>query len=546
MKSSIPQRRLIPRWRPVSQTLETNEIESLLNEPKKKLAFDHDRFIDAISAWRTNPTVGHLGDVISFAPDEELRPTIAAIVDEAMKLGHAVSDTQKSIFLEVREEVLDPDGTNPGGRLANQSRVAKLRQELLIAPDNVLALLDMAQLQLAAGKQADAKRYLLTALNLAPNGRITLRTAARFFVHQGEPDRAHTLIARHPATKEDPWLMASEIALSQVAERGSVLLGSARRLLRTSKRSSRQLAELAGAVANREILEGSFKEARALLRLALEQPTDNVVAQAMIDGRLMGLNLDEPAITRAVSKSSEAQLLQSWMKSDERASESHALRWHQEEPFSSRPLQFLTSLFSLQGEYAKALEWVERGLIADPFDSGLITNLSFTQAAVGKEAAAEATMKRARAIDNVRHEPFFKATEGLIALRRGQFELARSLYREAEEIFTKTDRESLAALCVAYYAKFAAEIGASDADALRKEAEDKVKKSPTIDGRIMLSRLAKQAVKIPIEEEEQRRLSQWVFDPTSNTLTQTLGVTAKGAPAIVVRPSKPTLLRTKG
>ncbi|WP_157039716.1 tetratricopeptide repeat protein [Aquincola tertiaricarbonis] len=543
MKSSLPQRRLIPRWRPVAQTLETSEIESILDEPTRKLAFDRDLFEDTIDAWRTNPTAGHLGDVISFAPDEELRPAVAAVVDEAVRQGHAVSDTQKSIFSEVREQLLDPDDTHPRGQLDVQSRVSKLRKELLVAPDNVLALLDMAQLQLATGKLKAAKRHLFTALNLAPNGRIVLRTAARFFVHQGEPDRAHALITRHPATKEDPWLMASEIALAQVAERNSALLNPARRMLRTSKRPLRQLAELAGAVANREMLEGSFKEARSLLRLALEQPTDNVVAQAMIDGRLIGLKLDEPAILHAVTQSSEAQLLQSWMTGDEASSEAHALRWHAEEPFSSRPLQFLTTLYSLQGDYTKALEWVERGLVADPFDPGLISNLSFTQAAVGSELAAEATMKRARSIGNLELEPFFKATEGLIALHRAQFDLARTLYREAEDIFTKTGRESLAALCVAHYAKFASEIGAPGADALRQEAQDKVNKAPTIDGRIMLSRLANQPVQIPVEEEEQRRLSQWVFDPTSNTLTKKLGVTAKGAPAIVVQPSKPPASR---
>lgn len=538
MRSSLPKRRLIPRWRPVAKTLETSEIDSILDEPTKKLAFDHDLFKDTVDAWRTNPTAGHLGDVISFTPDEELRPTIAAIVDEAVRQGHAVSDTQKSIFSEVREQVSDPDDTHLSGQLAVQSRVSRLRKELLVAPDNVLALLDMAQLHLAAGKLKAAKRHLFTALNLAPNGRIVLRTAARFFVHQGEPDRAHSLIARHPATREDPWLMASEIALAQVAERNSALLNPARRLLRTSKRPWRQLAELAGAVANREILDGSFKEARSLLRLALEQPTDNVVAQAMIDGRLIGLKMDEPAILLAVAQSSEAQLLQSWMTGDEAASESHALRWHQEEPFSSRPLQFLTTLYSLQGDYTRALEWVERGLIADPLDPGLVSNLSFTQAAVGKELAAEATMKRARSLGNLELEPFFKATEGLIALRRGQFDVARTLYREAEDIFTKTGRESIAALCVAHYAKFASISGAPDADALRQEAQEKVSKAPTIDGRIMLSRLANRPVEIPVEEEEQRRLSQWVFDPTSNTLTKRLGVTAKGAPSIVVQPFK--------
>lgn len=260
MKSSIPTRRLIPRWRPISRTLETSEVESNGGIPREKLAFDHDLFKDAVDAWRSNPTIGHLGDVISFATDEELRPTVIAIVEDAAKHGHAITDAQKSIFSEIREQIIDPGDTHPGGQLAVQSRVAKLRQELLVAPDNVLALLDMAQLQLAAGKQLAAQRHLLTALNLAPNGRIVLRTAARFFVHQGEFDRAHALIARHPATKEDPWLMASEIALSQVADRSSVQLTSARRILRTSKRSSRQLAELAGAVANREMLDGSVKE----------------------------------------------------------------------------------------------------------------------------------------------------------------------------------------------------------------------------------------------------------------------------------------------
>lgn len=540
MKSSLPRRRLIPRWRPVTKTLETSEIESTLNAPTTKLAFDHDLFKDTINAWKTNPTAGHLGDVISFSPDEELRPAIATIVDEAVRQGLAVSDAQKSIFAEVREEVMDPDDTHSIGQLAVQSRVSKLRRELLVAPDNVLALLDMAQLQLANGKLQAAKRYLFTALNLAPNGRIVLRTAARFFVHQGEPDRAHSLITHHPATKEDPWLMASEIALAQVAERNSMLLNQARRMLRTSKRPSRQLAELAGAVANREILEGSFKEARSLLRLALEQPTDNVVAQAMIDGRLIGLKMDEPAILRAVSQSSEAQLLQSWMTGDETASESHALRWHAEEPFSSRPLQFLTTLYSLQGDYARALEWVERGLIADPLDPGLATNLCFTQAAVGDEQAAQATMKRARSLGDLGLEPFLMATEGLIALRRSQFDLARTLYREAENTLAKTGRDSIAALCVAHYAKFASEFGAPEANALLLEAQEKVNKAPTIDGRIMLSRLAKRDVQIPIEVEEQRRLSQWVFDPSKNTLTKKLGVTAKGAPAIIVQPPKST------
>jgi tetratricopeptide (TPR) repeat protein len=286
-------------------------------------------------------------------------------------------------------------------------------------------------------------------------------------------------------------------------------------------------------------MEGSLKEARGFLRLALEHPTDNVVAQAMIDGRQMGLNLEEPAIAQAVTRSSEARLLQAWMSADETSSEENALRWHAEEPFSSRPLQFLTSLYALQGKFEKTLEWVQKGLIADPLDPGLATNLSFAQAASGDEANAEASIRRARSLNQGELEPFLVATEGLIALRRGQFDLARTLYRGAEQTFLKNGRESTAALCLAHYAKFAAEYQAPDAEALKKEAEQKVHKSPTIDGLIILGKLDQAPVSIPVAEEEQRRLSQWVFDPIRNTLTHQRGVTAKGAPAIVIKPPAP-------
>ena len=70
MKSALPRRRLIPRWRPISETLQTSEIESTAKQPSEHLAFDHGLFEDSVSAWRANPTVGHLGDVIAFSGNE--------------------------------------------------------------------------------------------------------------------------------------------------------------------------------------------------------------------------------------------------------------------------------------------------------------------------------------------------------------------------------------------------------------------------------------------------------------------------------------------
>lgn len=506
-------------------------MASTLNQPSFPLRFDRARFDEAVSAWRGDPTTGHLGDIISFSGDTHFRPQIATIVKEAQAKGFAVSPAQEELFRDVVDDFNLTDESTVEGRLVFQSRVAQLRRELLVAPENLLALLDLAQLQLAAGKVGAAQRLLITALGLAPNGRIVLRTAARFYVHLGEPDRAHQIIKRHPGTKKDPWLIASEIALADAAGVSSTMASTGRRLIKEARTQPRHLAEVAGALANAEMVAGNFKEARQLLRKALLNPTDNIVAQAVIDGFAMGIQLDEPTAAFAVKQSAEAQLLQAWGDRDEVSAEHHALRWHAEEPFSSRPVQFLTALYSLQSEYDKALGWIRRGLIADPADEGLTATLAFALAALGNTDQAEIAIKR---VKDVRLAPYLRATEGLIALKRGDFGRAENMYREAEQIFEQASRPDLAALAIAHYAKFALESDSPDSARIRAEAEAKFHKASSVDGYLILSRLLPNAPALPVEEEPKRRLTQWVFDAEANTLTERTGVTSKGVPAIVV------------
>jgi len=402
----------------------------------------------------------------------------------------------------------------------------------------VLALLDLAQLQLAAGKPKAALKYLNTALSLAPNGRIVLRTAARFFVHVGQNDRAHDLIRRHPAAKLDPWLIASEISLADVAHRESTLLRAGQKLLQRQTIAPESATELAGALANEALSAGHLKQARDYLRQAMVRPTDNVIAQSVMDAGKMGIQLDDSMFASMRARSAEAQMLRAWGRIDDVASEAHALQWHAEEPFSSRPLQFLTSLQSIQGEYAKASMWVTRGLIADPKDEGLLRNQAFNLAAQGLLEKAELAIKRVRPLLPQPDDPYLTATQGLIEYRRGNHAAAAGLYRDAENAFVKSNQPDLAATCALYHARYAAESGAPDADQLLLEAKAKVERHPTIDAMLMLSKLDPETSSRPNEDNDQRRVIQWVFDAADNTLTRRTRVTNKRAPLLEFEPTR--------
>src|SRR5690606_21639596 len=117
-------------------------------------------------------------------------------------------------------------------------------------------------LQLAVGNAKRADRAIVTALSLSPNSRVTLRTVARYYVHVGEPDRAHALIARHERTAGDPWLMASEIALAQASGEQRRFAVKGRRFSKSNAAPVRHLSELRGALGGLELASGAVRHAR--------------------------------------------------------------------------------------------------------------------------------------------------------------------------------------------------------------------------------------------------------------------------------------------
>ena len=568
MKALLPKRRLIPKWRQVRQTLATQEVPgTLIAGSRRSLRADAsapvqpapsdvrppriEEFEQAVHLWREHHEPGILGDIISFWIHAELQQSIVDIGSEAVRRGAVVTPAQHFILSHLaqsngaNEELIlqEPEGSFAHHFQPLARPIRDLRGLLRTNPSNPLALLDFAQLQAAIGANAVAERALKTALGLVPNSRLVLRTLARFYVHADDPDRALTLLRRHGRTPSDPWLIASEIALADLANVPSAFLSKGRRMLvDAGKAPPAALTELAGSVAMEELAAGNLKKARELQRVALLNPTDNVAAQAVDQELQFGISLNAPNVAQAIGSSPEAQLLRSWYSQDPELVEESALRWHNQEPFSSRPIQILSTMFAYRGEVKRATNWLTVGLRSDPGDRGLLINLAYVQARQGLVDQARLTILKARRLHHGVVDPYLVATEGLIAYQGGKFDEGDQLYGRAIELFNAPDnrRFNFSTYCVLNQAIVAIELGHPRANEILKRASHEVRERPNPDA-VMLLKVASipGAENLPAEpaqakQNNQRLTSQWVFDSATNTLTERKGLTAPGAKPILL------------
>ena len=202
MKANLPPRRLIPRWRRTKSVLNMPEATFSGSDKKKSLALDPARLDHAITDWKLSPTTGLLGDILSFSIDSSLRAKVADLVRNDPRTRRVATATQAGFMDQLIDEGDAPRATehmeDMQGSLGicNQAvrhEAATLKRILAANPANPLALLDLAQFQLASGQMVNGKinraeRSIRAALYLSPNNRIVLRTLARLYVHQLEFD----------------------------------------------------------------------------------------------------------------------------------------------------------------------------------------------------------------------------------------------------------------------------------------------------------------------------------------------------------------------
>lgn len=450
-------RKIIPRWRDFLTTAALGLLSptSAVAEGQKLPRASE---IEAGEAWRRKPTlwraldfigaafvIGDTGDtdVQAAAKYLESRPGDCPLAARQLVAQILYPEQQGAAIAE--PVVLGPESLH--------REIHTKRRRLNSEPRNAMLWTDLARLYTSVGLKDKARSAITNAFNLSSDNRFVVRSAARFFVHIGEHNAALSILRKTNLGEHDPWIVAAEIGVSSFASADSKFIKLGRRMPENKTFSEFTKRELASALATFDLGEGNSKGAKKLFKQSLVVPTENSLAQAEWASAQVG-----DAILHAkpqdVPRNYEAKTLHAYRLSNWDIALVNARGWLSDQPFSSRPAELLSYLYSsILERYQEAIEVLRFSQLSNPGDRGLTNNLAFALINVGETNEAESLLK---SIDPTAIEDLATisliATHGLFLFRSGQPVRGRELYLEAINLAKRKGNQHYTALAATHLA----------------------------------------------------------------------------------------------
>lgn len=342
-----------------------------------------------------------------------------------------------------------------------RDRIKALRKSLLASPKNTLGWVDLAREYLSLGQSEPAERAMTVALGLAPSHRWVSRVASRLYIHLGDFERSHSLLARHPAIKQDPWIASAELSVSQMIGITSRNLSAARRIHELGL-PPQHTTELASSLGTLEIETGAIKRAKMYIRNSLLHPNRNTLAQALWAEQEHDIKSDHHTQVKNLEFAYEAKAMESYKQGEAKSAIVHALDWLAAEPFSSKPAVLASYIASLDDRYDQIIAITKKGLIANPNNSilklnrayaelSMITPLHPTTEDVAKIGAWTSLFNEELKAGGSHHAQAL-ANYGMLCYRLGLLDEGRKYYEAAEKV-CQSENHRDPVLCTIYHAR---------------------------------------------------------------------------------------------
>lgn len=419
-------RTVIPRWRALNETPQ----HELGSTPRRASTISRNlsHIMDVtIAQWQKSPTAINAVEV----------------ADAVALLGQDPRADAALAFLRSQQQNLVPLVTSRLQQRAPNKRAPYKQDELRKAivdhkrrlkdqPRNSIGHVEVSRLYAIAGQVTPAMRHMDLALKISPNNRYVLRSAARLFVHDGDPLKGLHYLQKSDAIRVDPWLMAAEVATADLAEKSPRWGTKHLNAISNHGKLSIDYSELASALGALEDEHGSHKLARKLIKRSLDQPTENSLAQALwmsTKAKREFLPLNEAYQDTAY----EAGVIQAIHVKEFDRADRFAWNWLNDEPFSSLPAahgSFVNCVFTRSFE--RALAFAERGLVSNPDDDLLLNNRTFALIMAGKLDDARKYLPALGMVQpNNSRAIFDLALHGLFNFKSHKVDDGRQFYAEA-------------------------------------------------------------------------------------------------------------------
>ena len=368
-----------------------------------------------------------------------------------------------------------------------------LRQE----PRDPVTWVDLAFSYACLGQRKRAARSMAVAVQLARNNRFVLRSAGRLWIYLDDPERAYQIVAKSDRTIHGPLAAGGGNCFGQHCKQATqTRKGSTQTSV---KRQVWTPAHKRVGIWHWPPLSSSpvvLKRARRLFARSLQEPTENSIAQAAWAGR----QSRELRLARHYPSGPNAFEAQSWhcyQKAEWRGVIENSGRWFADQPFSSRPAALGSYVAATALRDYSTSKWFARtGLRANPRSVLLLNNLAFSCLMAGDiDEGAQALGRIHRSTLSETEAIVYTATQGLLALCRGDRRRGRALYADARERAKRRREEDggrMYALTSLFYALAEAAVSGDEADAVCREALSVAAKTSDPIVRTLVGRLSEE------------------------------------------------------
>lgn len=517
-------RRLVPRWRSLAATLASLELAQPHKKSASTLAAPTDAdYLARLERWQLHPSLVTAAELLEAS-------IVAGREKDAVNAARRLIQIDKSATPLIHAQaaaVLSRQGHADEVPSVDQQRLTAQspRQFTHLYPRDPMAWVELALHQVSANHIEAAQRSMRRAIALSPGNRHVLRSAARLYLHAGEPDRAHDILVRNPATKEDPWLIAAEIALAEVAERDPRFVKLGSRMLEDRAVAPRQLTELAGSIATEDYLNGNRRKARRNFEISMRDPTGSALAQGEWATIQTGSELVSAARLCTTLEAAEATAFHLHRVADFTRIPATCWEWAASDTFSIRPFEFGASTAGLLDEHETAMKLAAAGLKIRPAASSLLNAMAFSLASTGRVSEAADHLMRIRLHERDTSRYVTAANWGLVAFRAGDVPTGREMYRVAVEGFGKLNRADLSARAQIYLAREAILAKLGDAEALLNAAKKAAKAVTDAENDHILRTI--EGIQHPAAALTPRRQAQTVIATFPNGERKTFVIPAK-------------------